>query len=150
MKYLILAAMLFALITITGCPSEGSAPKSAVKIPESQVNRTHMETAASFATRICNKWNDGVFEPISPVAATSQLISALPPERQKSMFEEQILPEYGEFKRLFYKETYIANGNHIFRFRGDFEKGGPEVRVTITPMGLVGGFWIRPWNEELE
>jgi len=142
--------MIFALVTVTGCPSQEGSPKSAVKIPESQVNRTHMETAASFATKLCNKWNRGEFEPIPSATATSQLISALPPERQKSMFEEQILPEYGEFRRLFYKETYTANGNHIFRFRGDFEKGGPEVRVTVTPMGLVGGFWIRPWSEELE
>lgn len=141
--------MFLALMTLTGCPSENGSPKSSVKVPESQVNRSFMETAASFATKLCNKWNRGEFDPISSSSATTQLISALPPEAQKKLFEEQIKPEYGEFRRLFYKETYTAGGNHIFRFRGDFEKGGPEVRVTITPMGLVGGFWIRPWSEEL-
>ncbi len=109
-----------------------------------------MEKAATFGTKIIRGWIEGEFDLISSDEATAGMVSALPPENQEKIWKEQIYPAYGEFGRLSYKETYMAGGNHIFRFRGAFEKGSPEVRVVISPEGLVTGFWIRPWSETLK
>lgn len=134
---------------ITGCPSETKSSASAIKLPESKVNRTLMEKAASFASRVLRGWKEGDYNRIKAEETTPGLISALPPETQKTIYEEQIKPIYGSFDHLAYKETYMANGNHIFRFRGAFEKGIPEVRVVVTPEGLITGFWIRPWSDKI-
>ncbi len=147
---LLITLSIAALLMFAACSEGSSAGQSGIKIPEQKVDRRQMELAAAFGSKMCRNWDSGIYETLDPDIATGAMVEQLTPERQREVFDEFIYPAYGNFRQLFYKETYSYGSNNIYRFRGAYEKDSPEVRVVITKEGKVTGFWIRPWSDELK
>lgn len=149
-KWLFFAITTAIILFTVGCPSQQTQSNAGVKLPESKVDRALMEKATVFGTKVCRGWDNERFDLITREESAPGFFESLSPEKQKSLFQNQIFPAYGAFKQLFYKETYVVGNNFVFRFMGAYEKDAPEVRVVLTSTGLVTGFWIRPWTEDLE
>jgi len=121
------------------------------KLPESQVNQALRDASLEFARSYLERRTAGVFEPLGR-QATEEMRTALTPEVQQQTHAE-LQARFGEFQSLDYVEAYRLEsvpGNTVFRFRGTFGKGRPEVRVTRNADGLVSGFWIKPWRQDLD
>lgn len=74
-------------------------------------------------------------------------------QAQKDMYQ-QLKEKYGDYKTLEYAETWIQSampGMKIYRFKAVFDKipHPMEIRVVIMETGKIGGFWIKPWNQDL-
>jgi len=108
-----------------------------------------MEIAAKFASEVCKGWQEDDFNRLDSDRTTPELAQSLTPEKQEQIFVDQIFPVFGRFGQLYYKEAYSSGNKTIFRFKGAYEKGTPEIRVVIDKNDKVAGFWIRPWIDEL-
>jgi hypothetical protein len=120
------------------------------RLPDGAVDAAQRRLAEGFARGYLERVRAGRFEPLGD-EATAEMRAAVTPDRQKESYEV-LVANAGGYESLAYVETWRgrSSGNTIFRFRGRFGKGAPEVRVVLDPAGRVGGFWVRPWKDGIE
>lgn len=129
---------------------ESLEPSRPQKLPENQVNTALRDASREFAASYLERSKAGEFEPLGG-QATDELRAGLTPEKQAAS-HAAITAEVGEYESLEYVATYrIADepGTTIFRFRGTFTGGRPEIRVVRNADGKVSGLWIKPWKDEI-
>lgn len=125
-------------------------PPQPQKLAENQVNTVLRDASGAFASSYLERCRAGRFESLGH-EATDELRAALTPDKQR-LSHAAIAAELGEFQSLVYVETYRLKdepGSAIFRFRGNFSRGRPEVRVVRDAEGKVSGLWIKPWQDRL-
>jgi hypothetical protein len=121
------------------------------KLAENQVNTVLRDASREFAAHYLERCRAGRFETLGN-QVTDELRAALTPEKQAAS-HAAIAAEVGAYESLTYVETYrVADepGSTIFRFRGQFTGGEPEVRVVRDADGKVSGLWIKPWRDRLD
>jgi hypothetical protein len=122
-----------------------------VKIAPDQVDEAGRKAAEDFARSYEESRKAGVFEPLGD-EATAEMRAALTPEKQQQG-QQSITANIGEFQSLEYVEAWrrvAGTQSTIYRLRGKFTKGEPEIRVVHDTAGKVSGFWVRPWRDSLE
>jgi len=126
-------------------------PPRPQKLPEDQVNTALRDASREFANDYLERCKAGRFEVLGN-QATDELRAALTPELQQRAHAD-ITSLAGEYRSLTYVETYRIEGEPVttvFRFRGTFSAGRPEVRVVRDAEGKVSGLWIKPWQDSLD
>lgn len=123
-------------------------PPRLQKLPENQVNTALRDASKAFASSYLERCRAGEFEPLGG-QATDELRAALTPEKQRQS-HGAITAQLGDYQTLEYVETHRLTdepGTTIFRFRGSFTRGRPEIRVVRDADGKVSGLWIKPWQD---
>ena len=75
----------------------------------------------------------------------------LPADKQRAAWDT-IRQAFGDYQSLTFNEALSSPqlAKHVvYRFRGTFTKGQPEVRVVTDPAGKVGGFFVLIWQDKL-
>jgi hypothetical protein len=138
------AVIFFLILTFACVKNPGS--ETPIKLAQNEVNSTQMMLASDYASGLLSNWISGVFNPIDESKVSSKLAKNLSPESQKAISEQQINPNFGRFIQLVYVETYKSSKEYIYRFKGVFERGEPEVRISVDKDNKVSGFLIAPWT----
>jgi hypothetical protein len=126
-------------------------PQRPQKLPEDQVNTALRDASQGFAADYLEQRKAGRFEVLGN-QVTDELRAALTPQLQRES-HAAITAEVGDYESMTYVETYRITGEPgtmIFRFRGDFTRGRPEIRVVRDAEGKVSGFWIKPWRDRFD
>jgi hypothetical protein len=125
-------------------------PPRPQKLPEDQVNSALRDASMAFAMSYLEQHKAGVFTTLGN-QVTDAMRAGLTPEKQAASHAE-ITSLVGKYESLTYVATYRVvdePGTTIFRFRGTFTAGNPEVRVVHNADGKVSGLWIKPWRDEI-
>jgi len=72
------------------------------------------------------------------------MLAALPQEKLRTTFEEQISPQIGAFQRVLDAKRSSESGDDIVDLKTQFEKAVCNVRVVFDSDKKVAGFFIRP------
>jgi len=121
-------------------------------LPEEDVNQEQKVLAETLATDILLSMKSGEFKSLGK-EATLSMQKGLSTEKQKLSYE-QIKGLFGEFRTISYYESCVPKAGAfyvVYRFKGKFESSDiPEIRVVINKENKLAGFWIKPWNDELQ
>jgi hypothetical protein len=132
--------------------SETDAASDFHRMSEGKVNRTQQESAEQVANKLLVSWREGRFNWL-PDDFSLEMIQALPPaDQEKAHLSLKYL--FGDFQGMKYVEAYASTsspGLVVYRFKGRFSaaNASPEIRVSVGPNGLISGFWVRHWKDEL-
>ena len=139
---------LFVLLLLFGLGVYGQNFK---KIEAKDVNLKQVEFCKKFANEYFSKQLSGGYV-FDKNVATEEIINALSSDKQKEVYN-QIKSAFGEFKSLEYSQTWIdSNSNLIlYRLKSLFgEANNLDIRVILNDKGLIAGFFVSPWTENLE
>jgi hypothetical protein len=132
------------LLGLLACKRSGEAFQ---EVPAAEVNQENRSKAERFGNAILHAWAKDEYPQIDN--ATEAFAAAMGnEERQRSadkLFEEKL----GAFQTMALHEVLQRDKLEIYRFKGVFEKGPAEVRVTTTPEGKIAGHFIKPWKDKL-
>jgi len=142
---MIVTLVILLALGIAGCS------KRFVRLSESEVNKTDMRHAQEVAGALILKMQASQFYPLGE-EATHRMRESFTPGEQNSAWR-QIHDLYGDYQSMRYVETWASRDglNHrIYRFRGSFSDGQPEVRVVMDAQNKLAGLWIKDWKEGVE
>ncbi|WP_143470475.1 hypothetical protein [Labilibaculum filiforme] len=144
-KIIILTVLLFSF-QITFCQNKFE------KLPEQKTDKGKIEFASKIACSYFETLKTGNHYDFKD-EATIQFKKSMTPELQMQSYL-QIKQAVGNFKSIYYSETWIENekrGIEIIRFKGKFERSivPLEIRVVINSSNKIAGFWIKPWKDNL-
>jgi len=122
------------------------------KIPDKSTDTIKIALATQIAASYFESLKKGDYFDIQDMG-TKEFIEKMTPEIQKQSYE-QIRQLFGDFKSLTYSGIWISKDNselEVIRFKGEFEKSEKplEIRVVINQQNMVSGFWIKPWQDNL-
>ena len=68
---------------------------------------------------------------------------------------ENISSMFGDYESMQFAEALTMKTDQfytLYRFKGTFSETSekPEIRVVLNKEGKLAGFWIRPWQDDLE
>jgi len=144
MKKLFFINLIFILII-------GCSESKYQTLSEEDINNAQKSFAESLAVDILTSMKSGEFKSLRD-EATLAMQKGLSPEKQEASYD-QIKGMFGDFESLSYYEACIPTEGAIqtvYRFKGKFESAFPEIRVVINEENKLSGFWIKPWNDELQ
>ena len=124
------------------------------KLGEDQVSPDIITTAQQLAEAILSSMAEGSYYAFKEGEALPIVEQQFNEDMQKQQYQ-MIKSQLGEYQSgLEYQEAYSAEqaGQEftIYRFRGDFGQGQPEVRMVFTPDMQMAGLRILPWQEQLQ
>lgn len=107
--------------------------------------------AEKVAIRFLKGWQEGRYEPLGD-EFDQEMRNKFSPEAQKQG-HTAATAMFGDFQALEFIEMAPVGPYKAYRFKGTFTKvpveERPEVRVVVDDQGKVGGFWCRPWTQDL-
>lgn len=142
-----------ALITLSAfyCFSQNSFQE----LSEQDISQTELRTAISMAEKILLGQKSGNIYLLSEDEAIPQVVEGLTKEVQISNYET-LYSMFGDYKSMEFEEAWKLNsdiGNFIvYRFKGIFSNTNdkPEIRLVYNEESKLSGFWIRPWEDDLQ
>ena len=140
-----LAIALVLLVSLAGCS------KRFVKLSENEVNQADKAQATEVGNTLLHKLQASQFYPLGEEVSPKMRQTFTPGEQAAAW--AAIVQRYGEFQHMVYAQTWGSRDGRdtrIYRFRGTFGKGQPEVRVVINAQGQLDGLWIKDWKEGVE
>jgi len=146
-KILVLGSLFFAFAAYAFSQNEFQ------KIKNEEISQTDLRLAASLAEKMLAGQKSGKIYLLSEDEAIPQVVKGLTESMQISSYE-LIRVLYGDFESLNFAEGWQLNADQrytIYRFRGNFSESEdrPEIRVVLNEAGKLSGFWIRPWEDNL-
>ncbi|WPP50297.1 hypothetical protein [Catalinimonas niigatensis] len=124
------------------------------KLSEEQVDQDDIKYAENLADQILSKMAEGSYYEFGEDEAIPQLTQVFTEETQKQAYQ-QIKGIMGDYEQsLDYQEAYsLSQGGMkgiVYRFKGEFSKAEPEVRVMMTSDNKLAGFRVLPWVDSLQ
>lgn len=124
------------------------------KLNEEQLSKENINTAQQLADEILSSMAEGSYYAFKEGEALPIVEQQFNEDMQKQQYQ-MIKSQLGEYQSgLEYQEAYRAEqaGQEftIFRFRGDFGQGQPEVRMVFTTDMQMAGLQILPWQEQMQ
>lgn len=124
------------------------------KLNEDQVSQEQITTARELADDILRSMAEGGYYAFKEGEALAIVEQQFNEDMQKQQYQ-MIKSQLGEYQAgLEYQEAYRAEQGGqeftIYRFRGDFGQGQPEVRMVFTPDMQMAGLRILPWQAQMQ
>lgn len=145
----IAAAALVALVTL-GVSGAAIGQASFQQVPAESLDSAQKAMAEKAATATLEAWRSGQPAPLD--GFTQKMKTALPPAKQTQAYK-QITDRFGDFQSITFAGAVTSPQMPeytVYRFRGTFSKGRPEVRVVVDRSNKVAGFWIKNWNDTIQ
>lgn len=125
-----------------------------IKLEPDQLSETNVKTAQDLAGKLLNGQKTGNIYLLNEEEATPEMVKGLTEAMQVSSYEN-IKQLFGDFVSLKFVEAWTLKTSEqyfVYRFKGSFSetKDTPEVRVVMNEAGKISGFWLRPWQDEME
>lgn len=121
------------------------------QVPAGSVDQAQKAFAQKVADTTLKAWTKAQFAPLG-ADFSDQMKVGLPAEKQRGAWDT-IRQAFGDYQSLTFHEALTSPqlAKHVvYRFRGVFTKGQPEVRVVTDPAGKVGGFFVLVWQDALQ
>lgn len=124
------------------------------KLNEDQVVQGNIDKAQQLAEAILSSMAEGSYYAFKEGEALPVVEQQFNEDMQKQQYQ-MIKSQLGEYQSgLEYQEAYRAEqaGQEftIYRFRGEFGQGQPEVRMVFTTDMQMAGLQILPWQEQMQ
>ena len=124
------------------------------KLSEDEVAQENIETAQQLAEDILGSMAEGSYYEFQEGEAIPVLEQQFTEDMQKQQYQ-MIKSQLGEYASgVEYQEAYAAKqaGQNftIYRFKADFSKGKPEVRVVLMPDNKLAGLQVLPWQDSIQ
>lgn len=147
-KTLITAALVLAFTT------GALAQVSYQKLDEGQIVQTELRQAISLAEKLLLGQKSGEIYILSEEEAIPEVAKGLTDGVQASSYEN-ISSMFGDYESMQFAEALTMKTDQVYtlyRFKGTFSETSekPEIRVVLNKEGKLAGFWIRPWEDDLE
>lgn len=147
-KTLITAALVLAFTT------GALAQVSYQKLDEGQIVQTELRQAISLAEKLLLGQKSGEIYILSEEEAIPEVAKGLTEGVQASSYEN-ISSMFGDYESMQFAEALTMKTDQVYtlyRFKGTFSETSekPEIRVVLNKEGKLAGFWIRPWEDDLE
>jgi hypothetical protein len=128
-----------------------SSAQDMEQIAIDQVDQPMKVQVTEMAEQILTGWNQGNFKNFDDENATAQFQHSFTQEVQKQAWS-QISAMFGHFKGVELEQVWQMPAQKIifFRYRGEFEKGNPEVRIVLNQEHKLAGLFIKPWQDKLQ
>ncbi len=117
------------------------------KISPDQIDAAERAQAEEVASVTLTAWMDGQFQPLGDEFSEPMRTKLRPDAQERSATTLKGI--FGEYRSIEFAEAWTLNEVTIYRFKGTFTKGQPEVRVNMDKQGKVGGFWCRYWADDV-
>jgi hypothetical protein len=113
-----------------------------------------LRQATSLAEKLLLGQKTGNIYLLSEEEAIPEMSKGLTEGVQKSSYEN-IQSMFGDYESMQFAEAWEMEADQlytVYRFRGTFDGTveKPEIRVVLDKEGKLAGFWIRPWEDDLE
>ncbi|MDF9796835.1 hypothetical protein OKW21_002098 [Catalinimonas alkaloidigena] len=123
------------------------------KLGVERVNPADVKAAEDIADQILTKMAEGSYYEFKEGEAIPEIVQLFTKDTQKQAYQ-QIKAQVGEYlSSLEFQEAYsLSQGGMeatIFRFKGDFSKSEPEVRVVLDRDDKLAGLRVLPWTDQL-
>ena len=146
------SALLMMLCLLPQTPLIAQQPQLE-KLSDEAVQREDIEMAQELTEKILSSMAEGDYYEFQEGEAIPMLEQQFNENMQEQQYQ-MIKNQFGEYQSgMMYQEAYEATqaGQKftIYRFRGEFSKGQPEVRVVFTPDQQLAGLRIVPWQDSL-
>ena len=133
--------------------SLNSSSQNLKKIEDSEVDKSRLKFAENFALDYLTKLKEGSYYEFQD-EAIAEFKKQMTEQSQKKGYQK-LKEKFGDFRNLNYEETYLQDKNsplQVFRFKSDFENSNQpiEARVVLNEAGKIAGFWIKPWQDDLQ
>ena len=151
MKRLLLTlTIVFTTTLLTFCQQN---PKFE-KVDSTAIDKEKLSFVTELADKIFIAQQQGGFYSLQEPEATPEMIEGLNEKVQKQSYM-QIEMLYGAYKSLEFDHLMKSKSEpvyELYRFRGHFktEEAKVEVRAVLNAEGKLGGFFVRPWRDEIE
>ena len=148
-KSFVLCLILLLLITA------GFTQNGFEKLSKDAVSQSDLRIAISLAEKILLGQKSGNIYLLSGDEAIPPVAKGLTREVQLSSYES-VRAQFGDYESMNFMEAWTMNSEQgvytIYRFKGDFTdtKEQPEIRVVFDGESKLAGFWIRPWEDDLQ
>lgn len=122
------------------------------KLDDKNIDSKQMEFAKKFAIEYFSKQLKGDSYQFNTNEATEEMIKMLTPDKQIEVYN-QLKSGFGDFKSLEYAQTWVDKNSNliVYRFKATFgEANKLEIRVVLNYKGLIAGFFVKPWSENLQ
>lgn len=133
----------------------GTAQTTFEKINEEDLSQTNQRIATSLAEKLLlGQKKDNIYL-LNEEEAIPQVAKGLTEAVQRSSYES-IRAQFGDYQSMKFAEAWSLSTDQgvftIFRFKGNFTDTSdkPEVRVVLDGESRLAGFWIRPWQDDLQ
>ena len=130
----------------------GACGQSFEQVPDEQADKEQISIARTITDEYFKVLEEGGTYDFTG-KATAVFIKSFTPEAQRKS-HEQMTSQFGTFESMEYAETWtnkVGSELTIVRFKAKFSKteADLEVRVVLDSQNMVGGFWMKPWQDEL-
>ena len=120
------------------------------KIPAGQINQAQKTFAEEWGNKIMTAWEKGEYAQVGQEATREFRAGHNQIDRQKAA-HKFVKSKVGKFQSMAFHEALRTKPPQgvVYRFKGDFEQGEPEVRVVYDLEGKLAGHFVKPWRDEL-
>ena len=124
------------------------------ELDEGQIVQTELRQAISLAEKLLLGQKSGEIYILSEEEAIPEVAKGLTEGVQVSSYEN-ISSMFGDYESMQFAEALTMKTDQsytLYRFKGTFSETSekPEIRVVLNKEGKLAGFWIRPWQDDLE
>ena len=141
---------LVAALAVVGM-SLGCSTTSFEPVPEDKVDGPQKAAAEAFGKTTLESWAKNEYTALGD-EATAEFRTAQDPAGQKAA-DAALEAQLGDFVAMEYFQTVksVPAAHFVYRFKGTFskQKDPHEVRVVYDLNGKLGGFWIKPWQDQM-
>ena len=120
------------------------------KVPDAEINQAHKAAAEQFGNKVMQAWARDEYPTVGAEAMDEFRKGHNDIDRQKAA-DKAIEQKFGNFKSMTLYEVKRTKPPkfEVYRFKGTFDKGTAEVRVTTDTDGKIGGHYILVWKDEM-
>lgn len=122
-----------------------------IKLDSKDIPETTLQEMTQLVEKIMDGQKSGNYYILSDAEASSEMVKAFTITIQKESYQ-YLQQQFGDYSSLKFSEAWGFGSNVIYRFRGTFKGTDqqPEIRVVLNDAGKLGGFWIKPWKENMQ
>lgn len=123
------------------------------KISDEKLNNEELNQVSTLAKKLLEGQKSGNFYLLHENEASPEMVKGLTAQIQENSYEN-IKSQFGDYRSLEFAEAWNLNAGEeytIYRFKGDFSEteDKPEIRLVVNSSGLIAGFWIREWKDDI-
>jgi len=127
-----------------------SPAQEAQKLPLDEVDQQQQNLVLKLADETLSRWNKEDFSEFSSDISTPEFKKQFSTSVQKNAWQ-QISGMFGQYKAVKLEQVYELGNQQlkIYRLKGSFDKGNPEVRMVLNQNDQLAGMFIKPWQDNL-
>lgn len=119
------------------------------KIPEASIDAKRKAAAEKFGNTVMTAWSKDTYPQVTAAEADEEFRKGHNDVARQKAADKTIEGAFGNFKSMSFHEALRSNPpkHEVFRFKGTFDKGVAEVRVTVDLDGKIAGHFVVPWKD---